>query len=78
MLTPAELARLDRARGTTALISDSHEVGNVLGVPGLDRLLAASQGLPLDLFFMAPACVPATTWEEAGAVLGPPARCARS
>ena len=57
--------------GTTTLISDSHEVGNVLGVPGIDMLLAASRGLPLDLFFMAPSCVPATTWEDAGAVLGP-------
>ena len=72
LLTPAELARLIVPHGTTTLISDSHEVGNVLGVPGLDRLLAASRGLPLDLFFMAPACVPATTWEESGAVLGPP------
>jgi len=72
LLTPAELARLIVPCGTTTLISDSHEVGNVLGIPGLDRLLAASRGLPLDFFFMAPACVPATTWEEAGAVLGPP------
>ena len=54
------------------MISDSHEVGNVLGVFGLDLLLSASRGLPLDLLFMAPACVPATTGEDAGAVLGPP------
>ena len=72
LLTPAELARLIVPHGTTTLISDSHEIGNVLGVPGIDLLLAASRGLPLDLFFMAPSCVPATTWEDAGAVLGPP------
>ena len=77
LLAPAELARLLVPHGTTALISDPHEVGNVLGVSGIEMLLAASRGLPLDLFFMAPSCVPATAWEEAGAVLGPPevARC---
>ena len=72
LLAPAELARLIVPHGTTALISDPHEVGNVLGVSGIEILLAASRGLPLDLFFMAPSCVPATAWEEAGAVLGPP------
>ena len=76
LLTPAELARLIVPHGTTALISDPHEVGNVLGVSGIEMLLAASRGLPLDLFFMAPSCVPATAWEEAGAVLGPPEVCA--
>jgi adenine deaminase len=71
LLTPAELARLVVPHGTTAVISDSHEVGNVLGVPGIDMLLSASAGLPLDLFFTASSCVPATHWEHAGAVLGP-------
>jgi adenine deaminase len=71
MLTPAELARLLVPHGTTAVISDSHEIGNVLGVAGIDMLLAASAGLPLDFFFMASSCVPATHWEHAGAVLGP-------
>jgi len=71
LLTPAELARLIVPHGTTALISDSHEIANVLGVPGIDLLLSASAGLPLDLLFMASSCVPATHWEHAGAVLGP-------
>jgi adenine deaminase len=71
LLTPAELARLIVPRGTTATISDSHEVGNVLGVPGIELLIAASEGLPFDLFFMASSCVPAASWEDAGAVLGP-------
>jgi adenine deaminase len=71
LLTPAELSRLIVPHGTTALISDSHEIGNVLGVAGIDMLLAASVGLPLELFFMASSCVPATHWEHAGAVLGP-------
>ena len=71
LLTPAELARLIVPMGTTAMISDSHEVANVLGIPGIDLLAAAGEGLPLDLFYMASSCVPATRWEDAGAVLGP-------
>jgi adenine deaminase len=71
LLTPAELARLIVPMGTTAVISDSHEVGNVMGVRGIDMLAAACEGLPLDLFFMASSCVPATDWEDAGARLGP-------
>src|SRR5947209_318682 len=53
LLTPAELARLLVPHGTTAIISDSHEIGNVLGISGIDMLLSASAGLPFDLFFMA-------------------------
>jgi adenine deaminase len=71
LLTPAELARLIVPLGTTAVISDSHEIGNVLGARGIDMLAAACDGLPLDLFFMASSCVPATSWEDAGAMLGP-------
>lgn len=71
LLTPAELARLIVPHGTTATISDSHEVGNVLGVPGIETLIDASAELPFDLFFTASSCVPATRWEDAGAVLGP-------
>jgi adenine deaminase len=69
LLTPAELARVVVPHGTAAIIADPHEIGNVLGVRGIQLLLAASAGLPLDIFFMAPSCVPATSWEDAGAVL---------
>ena len=71
LLTPAELAVLIVPRGTTAVISDSHEIGNVLGVPGIDALAEAAKGLPLDVFFMASSCVPATAFEDAGASIGP-------
>lgn len=71
LLMPAELARMVVPHGTTATISDSHEIGNVLGIPGIDMLIDASAGLPLDVFFMASSCVPATSWEDAGATLGP-------
>lgn len=71
LLTPAELARMVVPHGTTAVISDSHEIGNVLGIPGIDLVRAASVGLPFDLFLTASSCVPATAWEHAGAKLGP-------
>ncbi len=71
LLTPANLAQLIVPHGTTAAISDSHEIGNVLGVAGIDLLLAASEGLPFDLFFTASSCVPAVEWEMAGATIGP-------
>ncbi len=70
LLTPAELARVIVPLGTTAVISDSHEIGNVLGVAGIDRLARAAEGLPLDVFFMASSCVPATAFEDAGATIG--------
>jgi adenine deaminase len=71
LLMPAELAKVVVPHGTTAMVADPHEVGNVLGIPGIDLLLSASEGLPLELFFMASSCVPATRWDDAGAVLGP-------
>lgn len=70
LLLPSELARLVVSHGTSATISDSHEIGNVLGVRGIEMLLTASEGLPLDVFFMASSCVPATAWEDAGATIG--------
>ncbi|MHC4126604.1 MAG: adenine deaminase [Planctomycetota bacterium] len=69
MLTPGELARLIVPRGTGALVADPHEIANVMGVRGVELLIEASSGLPLDIHYMAPSCVPALPWENAGAVL---------
>ena len=69
LLTPAEFARLVVPHGTSAVIADPHEIGNVLGVRGIEQMVAASEGLPLDCFFMAPSCVPASSFENAGATL---------
>jgi adenine deaminase len=69
LLTPAEYARLALAHGTTTVILDPHEIANVLGMVGIQALLEASEALPLDFFFMAPSCVPATPLETAGAAL---------
>ncbi len=69
MLTPAEFTRAALLHGTTAVVADPHEIANVLGKKGIDYILAASQGLPLDLYFMLPSCVPATRLETSGAHL---------
>ena len=68
-LSPTEYARLALPRGTTTVVLDPHEIANVLGVPGIHALIDASRDLPLDFFFMAPSCVPATHLETAGASL---------
>jgi adenine deaminase len=69
LLTPAEYARLALAHGTTTVVLDPHEIANVLGLPGIQVLINSSSTLPLDFFFMAPSCVPATPLETAGAAL---------
>ena len=59
-----EFARLVLPFGTTAVVADPHEIANVLGVDGVHWLLDASAGLQLDVFFMAPSCVPASPFES--------------
>jgi len=59
-----ELARLILPLGTTAIVADPHEIANVLGVDGVNWLLDASSGLQLEVFFMAPSCVPASPFES--------------
>ena len=69
MLTPAEFAKAALPHGTTAVVADPHEIANVLGKKGIIYILKASQGLPLDFYFMLPSCVPATPLETSGARL---------
>lgn len=71
MLTVAEFARAVVPRGTAATIVDPHEFANVLGLVGIDYVLDAEIGLPLDVFVMMSSCVPATPLETAGARLTP-------
>jgi adenine deaminase len=70
-LVPAEFARAVVPHGTTAVVTDPHEVANVLGPEGVQWMLDASEGLPLDVFVMAPSCVPASHFESPGWVLEP-------
>ncbi len=67
MLVPSEFARLAVLHGTVATISDPHEIANVLGETGVDFMIANGQRVPFHFFFGAPSCVPATTFETAGA-----------
>ncbi|MBR4075128.1 MAG: adenine deaminase, partial [Firmicutes bacterium] len=69
MLTPAELARTCVPHGTTAIVADPHEIANVAGVDGIRYMLEASEGLPMTVYVMLPSCVPATPFDESGAVL---------
>lgn len=69
MLTPREFARVASAHGTTTVVTDPHEIANVLGAPGIDYMLQASENLPLNVFFMAPSCVPSSPFDESGAVM---------
>jgi len=69
LLTPAEYARLALPHGTTTVVLDPHEIANVLGLPGIQALIDSCKALPMDFFFMAPSCVPATRLETAGAAL---------
>ncbi len=69
LLAPAELARAVAPRGTSAIVADPHEIANVLGLMGIEAMLAASKDLPVTYYFNAPSCVPATPLEDSGAVL---------
>src|SRR5690606_24987301 len=69
MLIPSEFARLAVTHGTVATVSDPHEISNVLGVPGVEFMIANGRQVPFHFFFGAPSCVPATAFETAGAAI---------
>jgi len=67
MLHPAQYAQAVVPRGTSALVTDLHEITNVSGLEGIKFVMNWAQKLPIDMFFMAPSCVPATHMETSGA-----------
>lgn len=69
MLTPSQFARLAVVHGTIATVSDPHEIANVLGVAGVEYMLDNGKTVPFKFCFGAPSCVPATTFETAGATV---------
>ena len=71
MLLPSEFARLAVVHGTTATVSDPHEIANVLGMEGVKFMIRNGKKVPFRFFFGAPSCVPATGFETSGACLGP-------
>ncbi|HEY0059540.1 MAG TPA: amidohydrolase family protein, partial [Flavisolibacter sp.] len=70
MLIPAQFARLAVVHGTVATVSDPHEIANVCGIPGVDFMIDNGRTVPFKFYFGAPSCVPATTFETAGASVG--------
>ncbi|MBR2624728.1 MAG: adenine deaminase, partial [Paludibacteraceae bacterium] len=73
MLTPAEFARIAVRHGVVGVVTDPHEIANVLGEPGVDFMIEDSKRVRFNFLFGAPSCVPATSFETSGAVLGPDA-----
>ncbi|MBR7040884.1 MAG: adenine deaminase [Clostridia bacterium] len=69
LLSPAEFARAVLPHGTTTVICDPHEIANVMGVDGIEYMIEATEGLPVDVHFMLPSCVPSTPLDESGARL---------
>src|SRR5665647_285581 len=69
LLSPFEYARLAATHGTTTVVADPHEIANVLGVPGIEYMLACRPHLPIDLLLTLPSCVPATPADVGGAVI---------
>ena len=69
MLVPSEFARLAVCHGTVATVSDPHEIANVLGIEGVEFMIENGKQTPFKFNFGAPSCVPATSFETAGAVI---------
>ncbi len=71
MLVPSEFAKLAVVHGTVATVSDPHEIANVCGMKGVEFMISNGKTVPFKFYFGAPSCVPATSFETAGAVLTP-------
>lgn len=69
MLVPSEFARLAVVHGTVATVSDPHEIGNVLGIEGVRYMIRNGNQVPFHFYFGASSCVPATSFETAGATI---------
>ncbi|MGM9641510.1 MAG: adenine deaminase [Faecousia sp.] len=69
LVSPREFAKAVLPHGTTTVICDPHEITNVMGTDGIDYMLQATEGLPVDVRFMIPSCVPASPMDESGASL---------
>lgn len=69
IVSPKTFSRVVSAHGTTAVVTDPHEITNVLGTDGIEYMLKATENLPIDVFFVIPSCVPASPFDENGAVI---------
>ena len=69
MITPGAFAMTAVKHGTVGVVSDPHEIANVLGIEGVEFMIDDAKKVPLNFYFGAPSCVPATSFESSGAVL---------
>ena len=69
MCTPESFAQLVVPKGTTTVIADPHEIANVSGSEGIHFMINSARRVPLKVHFMIPSCVPATSFEDSGAIL---------
>ena len=69
LVSPKEFVKAVLPHGTTTVITDPHEIANVMGTDGIEYMLQATEGLPVDVRFMLPSCVPATPLDESGSNL---------
>ena len=69
LVSPTEFVKAVLPHGTTTVITDPHEIANVMGTDGIEYMLQATEDLPVDVRFMLPSCVPATPLDESGAIL---------
>ena len=69
MVSPSQFAKAVLPHGTTTVVVDPHEIANVMGADGIEYMLQATEGLPVDVRFMLPSCVPSTPMDESGASL---------
>ncbi len=69
MLTPAQFAKIAVSHGTTSVVCDPHEIANVCGIEGIEFMIENASHVPLNFYFSAPSCVPATSFETSGAIL---------
>lgn len=69
LTTPKEYYKAALIHGITSIVTDPHEIANVLGNEGIELMMKLSENLPLDFYFMLPSCVPATSFESSGANL---------
>ena len=69
MMTPAQFAKVAVRHGTTGVVCDPHEIANVLGIDGINWMVEDGKKAPFDFYYAVPSCVPATSFETAGAVI---------
>jgi adenine deaminase len=71
MLTPSRFAEAVVPHGTTSVVSDPHEIANIMGLDGIKYMMKDANSVPLNFYFTAPSCVPATNFETSGAIIDP-------